>query len=613
MLGMRNFFITLFASILGVAVSLLVVFGIAMGSLAIFGKGDISSLKVSENSLLEINMNEIITDAPVIERFSDIIVNGGVSSPTISLLNTLMAIERAQSDPNIVAISLRMDGMGGVSLANADELRKALAEFSAASAKPIYAYAESYSQLRYYFASVADKIFIHPLGSVEWKGVGMSSLFYGDLVKKLELKPEIFRPKSNLYKSAVEPYYLNKMSPESRTQNLQIVNDLWSGILSEVAEVRDVTEDQLVKIAAEEFILDAEQSQAAGLVDYISYYDEYVEALGNIGVEVEKGKPNRISLSKYSQLVEYERISESGKGSGNTISIVYIDGSIVDGASEYGGVSGVVGSATIAAQLRSLRENEDVKGVVVRVNSPGGSAMAADVIWREMMLLQEVKPLVVSMGSYAASGGYYVSAPADIIVVNDFTITGSIGVFGVLVDAQQTLKNKLYITMDLVGSTPNATFGSLPQGVTNIQRAAIMRGVDNVYSSFVGKVASGRNMSVSDVEKISGGRVWSGSSAERLGLADKIGGLKYAIMLAVTRSGLEDKKFRLEEMVEQPDELSQILSMLLSRTPSFANSFISSYIAPIFAKEVNLVERDLQTILSSQDGLVMMSPFVVEF
>ncbi|MFR9650547.1 MAG: signal peptide peptidase SppA [Rikenellaceae bacterium] len=598
---MKNFFITLIATLVGVTLSLLILFGVAVGSVAVMiGGDDISTLKVESNSVLEISMSELITDAPLVSSLRDLVIGGGSTPSNLSLLSALLAIERAESDPNIVAISLRMDGLGGVSLANASELRTALLDFKKSSQKPIYAYAESYTQGRYYLATVADKIFIHPLGAIEWKGVGMSSLFYGDLANKLEIEPEIFRPKSNTYKSAIEPYTRSDFSAESRSQNLRLANSLWSSILRDVSLLHGATSESLNEVAESIFIVSADQAEQMRMVHYVSYLDEYTDALERVGVDVKDGKYNRIRLSKYSSLATYERERISGSYSKNSIAVIYIDGTIVDGVTD-SSESDVIGSINISNQLREAREDDNIKGAVVRVNSPGGSAMAADVIWREMVLLQEVKPLIVSMGSYAASGGYYVSAPADVILASDYTITGSIGVYGLLFDAEKMLQNKLYITMDQVGSTPNANFGNLPNGVTPLQRAAINRGVDDIYRAFVSKVASGRNMTTEQIEAIAGGRVWSGVEAERIGLVDEIGGIKHALMLAMQRSDITIGEAKIVEMGEEPDELSMLLSIF------------SSHVQSIFDSEVVKGVSELKSILTRQSGVNAYSPVRVEF
>lgn len=598
---MKNFFITLLATLIGVTLSLFILFGVAVGSVAVIFSGeDISTLKVEKNSVLEISMSELITDAPLVSSISDIVLGGGSTPKNTSLLSALLAIERAESDPSIVAISLRMDGLGGVSLANASELRTALLDFKKNSQKPIYAYAESYTQGRYYLATVADKIFIHPLGAIEWKGVGMSSLFYGDLAKKLELKPEIFRPESNTYKSAIEPYTRSDFSAESRSQNLRLANTLWSSILRDVSLLHGATSESLNEVAENIFIISADQAEQMRMAHYISYLDEYSEALKSLGVEVKDGNYNRIRLSKYSRLATYEREKMSESYRKNSIAVIYIDGTIVDGITT-SSESGAVGSSNISRQLREAREDDDIKGVVVRVNSPGGSAMAADVMWREMVLLQEQKPLIVSMGSYAASGGYYVSAPADVILASDYTITGSIGVYGLLFDAEKTLNDKLYITMDEVGSTPNANFGTLPNGVTPLQRAAINREVKDIYTAFVSKVASGRNMTKEQVEPIAGGRVWSGGEAQRLGLVDEVGGLKHALMLAMQRSDIGSGEAKIIEMRDEPDELGVLLSLLSSRVmgrlPGYTNSAL----------------QEINRVIAIEGGVVAYSPLKMEF
>ncbi|MFR9660286.1 MAG: S49 family peptidase, partial [Rikenellaceae bacterium] len=402
-----------------VILSVVLVISIVVGVGLLMPSEEIS---VKRGSLLELNLSTQIVEKSELTPLNGLLTALGEMPQTTSLFSLLRAIECAAEDPNITALSLRMDGSYNLPLATASELREALLDFRRVSSKPIYSYSEGYSQSGYYLASIADSVFINPLGSITWQGVSVDGIFYGDLLKNVGVKAEVFRPEGCDYKSAIEPYTSSKMSSESREQNGRIVDDIWGNIVGEVSRARGINIGTLYRMASDRIIIEPEEALREGMVSAIAYRDQYDRAIERLGVVRDRerdGEPLRtISSARYANRIDLlieEDDSTRGENS-EKIAIIYADGVIVDGDIPSSRGDEVV-SGVISKQLRKARSDESVKAVILRVNSPGGSALAAEVIWREVELLRGEKPVIVSIGSYGASGGYYISAPADMIFV----------------------------------------------------------------------------------------------------------------------------------------------------------------------------------------------------
>ena len=590
-----NFFKTFLASLLAVVAGAFLFF--FFGFLLLVGIAGTFSMKtaveVPSEAILRIDLSEVITDAPSNDPLAGLDLATLQRTPQLSLFGVLRAIEAAQDDERIRGIYLRMNGGGGVAgTAVLEELREALAAFKA-SGKFIVAYNEVYSQGQYYLASVADRIYIQPEGGMDWSGLSASLMFYKGLFDKLDLKAEVFRPTACRYKSAVEPYILDRMSDANREQMQELVNSLWGTISGDVARARGIDSVKMQRLTDALAVSLPEDALREGFVDGVIYEDQMREVFAELGVATdEEGDCDFISLGDYASMVGPD-VSNLGA---DRVAILYADGQIVDG---HGSGDAVYGNS-LAAQLRELREDDAVKAVVVRVNSPGGSALASDVIWREMELLRAEKPVVVSMGSYAASGGYYISCPADVIVADRTTLTGSIGVFGMFLNPIDALKNKLGITLDGVRSNTSAGMGSYT-ALTPAERASIMRGVDKVYTTFTGHVAEGRNLPVERVLEIAGGRVWSGADALEIGLVDALGGLKTAIALAVDKAGLTD--YRVVEVLETPSGLA---AMLTAMNVSVRKLFTRSELASVMGEYEKVREA------TRLQGILMYTPWKVE-
>lgn len=550
---------------------------------------------VHPSSILKIDFSETLTDSPTTDPLSGIDLFTMSAKRQLPLFKALRAIEAARDDDRIEGIYLRPNGGGGVAgMALLEELREAIDEFKQ-SGKFVVAYNETYSQGQYYLASVADSIYMQPEGGMEWAGLAMNVMFYKGLFDKLDLKAEVFRPTACKYKSAVEPFILDKMSPANREQSQELVSSLWSTLSQAVAQSRGMTVEQLNRMADGLEVSLADEALAHGLVDGLLYEDQMDDVFAGLGVETDSGGDYRfISLGDYAEQVGIDL----KKISADEVAVVYADGAIVDGE---GAGKDIYGN-TLAATLADMRADDGVKAVVLRVNSPGGSALASDVIWREMELLRAEKPVVVSMGSYAASGGYYISCPADVIVANRMTLTGSIGVFGMFLDTREALKNKLGITVDGVKSNASADFAATSP-LTPLQRAMIMRGVDRVYETFTSNVAEGRNLPIEKVLDIAGGRVWTGADALGIGLIDTYGGLKTAIALAVDKAAMGEN-YRVREVVDMPTGLAAFLSSLnVSVREAFTRSSLG-----LMMEQYEEVRQ-----AASQQGVVMYCPYRYRF
>lgn len=544
-----NFFKTFLASLLAFFVANFVwffLFIIIVAGVAAIGS---STTIVEPKSVLKIDLAESIVDQPVNDPLAGFDPMSMNVQKSVSNMQVMNAIESAAQDDNIEGIYINLTGTGTASAALLEEVRDYITAFKE-SGKFVVAYGEVYSQGGYYLASVADSIYLNPVGEMEWRGLAAQVMFYKGLLDKLGVEPQVFR--HGTFKSAVEPYIMNRMSPENRTQMETYINSIWGTMVADIAKERNLSIDSLNMFATDLSAMMAEDALANRMVDGLKYEDE-VEDILREKLELDADEDiTFVTLGEYIAAKPY-----TPSYSDNKIEVIYAEGQIVQGTSE----QGTLGSSTLADQLAEARLDEEVKAVVLRVNSPGGSALASEVIWREMELLRQQKPVIVSMGDYAASGGYYISAPADAIIANATTLTGSIGVFGLMFNAEKALNNKLGITIDVAKTNPSADMGMPFRAVSSSERAHIMRGIEQVYSTFVNHVADGRNMTFDSVDAIGQGRVWTGNDGNRIGLVDEIGGLKYAIAVAADKAECLDD-YMVRESMGEPTGLAALLSSL---------------------------------------------------
>ena len=516
---------------------------------------------ITPQTIVKIDFAESIYEAPSKLPFEEIDYNTMTIAESTHLLRVLQGIETAKYDNNVKGIYLNFTGYGSVTTGALEEIRSAIIDFKS-SGKFVVAYNESYSQGSYYLASAADKVYLHPEGSFSWIGLANTSLFLKGTFDKLGLKAEVFRPTSCKYKSAVEPYIRTDMSPENRAQMQTMVDDMWSVLVGSIAESRNLNAENLKRLANNLDVTQPEDALKHGLVDGLIYEDVMCEKFSEYGVKADKnGEYNIVSLGDYMVLRPVINNLKSP-----AVGVIYAEGSIYDGSGEDNNVY----SANLVTVLQKARTDKNIKAVVFRVNSPGGSALASDVIWREVELLRKEKPVIVSMGSYAASGGYYISTGADAIIADRLTLTGSIGVFGMFVEGKNMLNEKLGITTDVVKSGGSADFGSNVLGIgtrkiTEAERKTLLRSVDKVYDTFTSKVSAGRNLPMDKVLDIAQGRVWSGTRAVELGLVDANGGLREAISVAANRAGISNR-FRVVEVLEELSPIAEFMRALNMET-----------------------------------------------
>ncbi len=519
---------------------------------------------LTPQTIVKIDLAENISEAPTKNPMAGFDYNTMTMSKTTHLLKVLQAIEAAKNDARVKGLYLNFTGLGNITTGALEEFRAALIDFKQ-SGKFVVAYNEGYSQGSYYLASVADKIYLHPEGGFAWTGMAQTSLFMKGALDKLGLNVEAFRPTACKYKSAVEPYIRHDMSPENRAQMQMMVDDIWGTLVGSIAESRNLDAQKLKVLADKLAVTQPEDALKEGFVDGLIYEDEMEAKFAEYGVE--KGKDNKyniVSLGEYMTL--NPAVAQFGVPS---VGIIYAEGQIFDGAGEDDNVY----SANLVKVLKKAREDKNLKAVVFRVNSPGGSALASDVIWREVELLRKEKPVIVSMGSYAASGGYYISTGADAIIADRLTLTGSIGVFGMLIEGENMLNNKLGITTDVVKTGSSADFGSNVLGVgvrkiTDLERKTLLRSVDKVYDNFTSKVSAGRNLPKEKVMELAQGRVWSGTRAVELGLADANGGLREAIAIAVDKAGIT-QNYRVTEVLEELSPMAQVMQAMSMKVKSY--------------------------------------------
>ncbi|MHA7130962.1 signal peptide peptidase SppA [Algoriphagus namhaensis] len=499
--------------------SILVSFGI-LGALVATGEKEVT---VKENTVLHINLN----GRTIVERTNEEDLDlSGFGNPfgsdmSAGLVNLKKAISAASSDDNIKGIYLNV-GLVFAGQANLLELRNELNKFKE-SGKFILAYDEAYTEGGYYLASVADELYLNPLGGIDFNGFASETIFMTGFFEKVGIKPVVFRVGD--FKSAVEPFILKEMSEENRLQTESFLNEINAQALKGVAESRGIPLDSITQINNQMLVRKPEDAVKYGLANDLAYEDEiHGKIREKLGIG-EEDKISTINVTDYNKTVKSKNLA-----SVNRIAVILAEGQIVSGD-----MDGVISSEKFANEIRKARKNDDIKAIVLRVNSPGGSILASEVIWREMVEAKKAKPLIVSMGEVAASGGYYISAPADTIVAQPNTITGSIGIFGLFFNVQELVNDKLGITTDVVETGKLSDFMNPGRELSEVEKNIIQSSIEDGYETFISKVAEGRNMSTEEVKAVASGRVWTGTQALERGLVDVLGGLDDAIRIAAEK------------------------------------------------------------------------------
>jgi len=587
---MKNFLKYLLASILGFFIASILLFFIFLGIIGGMVSSSNKLPEVKDNSILYINLNKEIVDRAANNPFKGFDIASMQTKSAIGLNDILKAIENAKDDPKIKGILMEVDAVNA-GAATTDEIRNALLDFKE-SGKFIISYNDLYSQKAYFLSSIADKIYMNPEGRVDWVGLRSEVMYYKNILEKLGVEPQIIR--HGKFKSAVEPFMLDKMSPENREQISTFIGSIWNHWVECISKSRNISVAELNRYANEMGIRNGKTTYENKLVDSLIYKDQVIDIVKKkLGISDKKDIPS-ISLDDYAKIPTPLK----GKGlSKNKIAVIYATGEIVMGSV----TEGSIGSDGISRAIRDARRDSTIKAIVLRVNSPGGDALASEVIWREMVLAKKVKPVIVSMGDVAASGGYYISAPADTILADPTTITGSIGVFGMYFSVKEGMNKELGINVETVTTNKHSDFGSLFRPLTAEERAVAQLGVEDIYQSFIGHVSEGRNIPVTRVDEIGQGRVWSGANAINIKLIDEFGGLKAAINVAVKKAKLDN--YRITELPKQKDPLEQLLADLTGKTK-----------ISIFNDELGFAYRQYNNIMNmvSNQGVQARIPYNIE-
>ena len=594
---MRPFWRSFWASILAyIVLSTLVIFLINVVVFSLAGslmKSD--GLKISDNSYLEMNLNFDIKERGGIETTNDF--NNPISK-SYGIHQIGSVLEKAKNDERIKGIVLKISNVN-MGLSTIDNLRDYLKDFKS-SGKFIIAYGETFSMGAFYLNSIADKIYLYPEGMIDFRGLGSEMMFFKKALDNLDVDVQIIRGKGNKFKGAVEPFMYEKMSAENKLQITKLLDDVWKNMTHNIKDSRDISLESLNEIADSIYSYNSTGCLKYNLVDNLIYEDQLDSIIKkNIGVNKD-AKVQNILFKKYLDGKSPKTGMNFGQNNGN-IAVVYALGTIVSGK----GLDGEMGSTTIVKAINKAKNDSSIKAVVLRVNSPGGSALASDVIWRAVEKTKEIKTVIVSMGDLAASGGYYISCGADRIFAEPNTITGSIGVFGIIPNLGRMLENKIGITFDRVETNDHAAM-TMFSPLDKKELSTIQKGVDEIYESFISKVAFGRDgLKKSDVHNVAMGRVWSGKEALDLELVDEIGDLQSAIKFAANKVGLEKTEIKLVHYPKiENDELLQILSSLDLETKS--SSEIMNYV-----KNINNNFNSLIKNRSIEDKFQTIFPFEI--
>ena len=523
---MKDFFKFTLATVTGIILSSVLLFFLSILIFFSMLASSESETRVSENSIMMLKLNGTLTERSQSTPFDFLLKD---ISNSYGLDDILSSIQKAKENEHIKGIYIEAGLLeGGIS--SIEEMRNALAEFKK-SGKFIVAYGDTYSQGLYYLSSVADKVLLNPQGMIEWKGLASTPIFYKDLLEKVGVEMQIF--KVGTYKSAVEPWISNEMSEANREQISTYLADTWEKMTSDVATSRNISSEKLNTLADKMLMFHpAEESVECGLADTLIYKNDVSDYLKNMmGLAKEDG----LSILGLQDMINVKKNVPKDK-SGNIVAVYYLEGTIMAGTLSTG--ENEIDSEKVIKDLRKLQKDEDIKAVVLRINSPGGSAYGSEQIWYAISQLKKEKPVVVSMGDYAASGGYYIACNADTIVAEPTTLTGSIGIFGMVPNGKE-LTDKIGIHFDVVKTNQYADFGMLTRPMSDGEKDLMQAYVNQGYDLFLTRCAEGRQMSKEEINKIGQGHIWSGVTAQKIGLVDELGGLDKAIEIATTKAQID--------------------------------------------------------------------------
>ena len=571
-IGLFMFFMILFFGLIFIA--------------ALFG-GEGETLEVKKNSVIELDLSDVTSDYGGKFTFKDIDYSDVKHDGLMDVIN---AIKEAKNDDKIKGISILND-QSSLGLAQIKALRDALIDFKK-SGKFVMAYANSFTQKEYYLNSVANTIYLNPIGDMDFKGLSTELLFFKDFQDKYGIKMEVIR--HGKYKSAVEPFLENKMSEANKEQISSMLNSIWTSVITDIGASRSISVAQLNDIANNLSARTPEMAKSQKLVDKVVYEDVYHDDIKKI-LKVDKDKDyNTIEILDYAKNVA---TTSKNIDTENKIAIIYAQGEIGSGEGDVN----LIGEGSMRRSLQEARKDKNIKAIVLRVDSPGGSALTSDLIWREIELTKKVKPVVVSMGNYAASGGYYISCNANKIFAEANTITGSIGVFGLLPNFSE-LTTKMGIHAEQVSTNTNADDYSVFKPLDEKFKAVVQEGVEKIYTTFVTRVAEGRKMSFEQVDNIAQGRVWTGSEALKIGLVDEIGGLDQALKYAAGLAKV--KEYKTKNFPEYEKDFKDIFGNLGIPFMQSKESFIKAEVGEENYKVIEQIRR-----AQSKKGVQVAMPF----
>ena len=554
---------------------------------AIFGS-DTDVVEVKNNSVIELNLEHIKNDYA--GKYKDPWMTILADGEKVGLSDVINAIEKAKTDDDIKGISI-LNNNSELGTAQSKALRDALESFKK-SGKFVMAYANSYSQKEYYLNSVANTIYINPVGDFDFKGLSAEMMFFKDFQDKTGVKMEVIR--HGKYKSAVEPFLDNKMSDANREQISELLNSVWNSVIADISKSRNISVAKLNEIANGLLARTPEMAKAEKLVDVVAYEDVYHDAIRKI-LKVDKDDDyNKVDVLEYTRKMSTTSINFDVK---DKIAIIYAQGEIMSGEGDVN----TIGEGSMRRSLIEARKDKNIKAIVLRIDSPGGSALTSDLIWREIELTKKAKPVVVSMGNYAASGGYYIACNANKIFAENNTITGSIGVFGILPNFTQ-LATKIGLHSEQVKTHENSADYSPFLPLDEKFKAVTLEGVEHIYKTFVAHVAQGRKMTFAQVDSIAQGRVWSGSQALKIGLVDKIGGLDDALKEAASLAKI--KSYKTQNFPEFEKDINDLLENL-----PFAKSK-ESYLKEELGEETFRIMEQIKR-MQSQKGVQAIMPYEI--
>jgi protease-4 len=552
---MKNFFKYLLATIVGVFLVQVIIFIIFIGMLAALSPSDKAEV-IKPNSVLHLTFDYEIKERSSDNPFEDFSFGGSMETKEkIGLSDILKNLRKAARDENIKGIYLNLSSLQ-CGMATLEEIREAILKFKQ-SGKFVVCYSDYLSQSAYYLATAADSIFLNPEGEMEWKGLRSEVMFFKGTLEKLGVEPQVVR--HGKFKSAIEPFTLEKMSDANREQTMTYVGSIWNHIVNKVSEIRGISTEELNIIADSLLISDAKDAKDKKMINGILYMDEFLAKLKTLS-GTDKDYADLITIEKYNKVV----VPNKEGMPKDKIAIVYAVGQIDMGK----GDDETIGGDGLAETIRKVREDTTIKAMVLRVNSPGGSALASEIIWREVVLTKQRIPVIVSMGDLAASGGYYISCPADVVVANPTTLTGSIGVFGLLWNAEKMMNDKLGVSIDVVETNANAGIGTISRNMTPRERDYLQSSVEKVYDVFIGHVSEGRGITKAEVDSIGQGRVWSGINGKEIKLVDQLGGIETAIDIAKEKAGITGDA----RIIEYPEKLPFFEKLMKGLEQSSQNS-----------------------------------------